>query len=260
VLYTIGKIGPREQALIDELKRLLEASKKAVVFTGAGISTESGIPDFRSPGGFWTKHKPIYFSDFIASKQMRIESWRRKIAADEAFSRAEPNRGHRAIAHLVGQGKVRSVITQNIDGLHHRSGIPEEKIIELHGNGTYAVCLRCNRRYELAPIFAAFKEGQEPPVCDDCGGHIKTATISFGQPMPVDAMRRAHLESETCDLFLAAGSSLVVQPAADFPLIAKRRGARLVILNRDPTELDDIADLVLHLEIGPALGEVAGVD
>lgn len=246
--------------MIDELKRMLEASRKAVVFTGAGISTESGIPDFRSPGGFWTRYQPIHYSDFVASKQLRQESWRRKMAADEAFSQAEPNRGHRAIARLVEQGKVRSVITQNIDGLHQRSGVPAEKVIELHGNGTYAACLRCHRRYELAPIFAVFKQNEDPPVCDDCGGHIKTATISFGQPMPVEAMRRAHLESETCDLFLAAGSSLVVYPAADFPALAKRSGARLVILNRDPTDLDDIADLVLHLEIGPTLGEVTGVD
>ncbi|HSE98756.1 MAG TPA: Sir2 family NAD-dependent protein deacetylase [Blastocatellia bacterium] len=245
--------------MIDELKSMLEASRKAVVFTGAGISTESGIPDFRSPGGLWTRYQPIHYSDFVASKRMRQESWRRKMAADEAFSQAEPNRGHRAIARLVEQGRVRSVITQNIDGLHQRSGVPAEKVIELHGNGTYAACLRCHRRYELAPIFAAFKQNEEPPVCDDCGGHIKTATISFGQPMPVEAMRRAHLESETCDLFLAAGSSLVVYPAAGFPVIAKRSGARLVILNREPTDLDDIADLVLNLEIGPTLGEVTGV-
>ncbi|HWP45039.1 MAG TPA: Sir2 family NAD-dependent protein deacetylase [Blastocatellia bacterium] len=239
---------------------MLEASRRVVVFTGAGISTESGIPDFRSPGGFWTRYQPIHFSDFIASRQMRIESWRRKIAVDEAFAHAAPNRGHRAIAHLVNQGKASSVITQNIDGLHQKSGVPAEKVIELHGNGTYAVCLDCNRRYELAPIIAAFKVEQEPPVCADCGGHIKSATISFGQPMPVEAMRRAQIESEACDLFLAIGSSLVVYPAAGFPVVAKRNGARLVILNRDPTELDDAADLVLHLEIGPALGEAAGVD
>lgn len=250
----------RKQESIEELKMMLEASKRVVVFTGAGISTESGIPDFRSPGGFWTRHQPIHFSDFIASKQMRRESWRRKMAADEAFSRAEPNQGHRAIAHLVRQGRVRSVITQNIDGLHQRSGVPDEKVIELHGNGTYAACLRCARRYELAPLLAAFKTDEEPPVCADCGGLIKTATISFGQPMPGDAMRRAQRESETCDLFLALGSSLVVYPAAGFPVLAKRNGARLVILNRDPTDLDEVADLVLHFEIGPTLGEVTGVD
>src|SRR5215470_12391957 len=160
----------KPDATIDELGRMLEASSRAVVFTGAGISTESGIPDFRSPGGVWTKYQPIEFSDFLASKEMRREAWRRKIGADETLARAEPNRGHRAIAHLVNQGKASSIITQNIDGLHQRSGVPDEKVVELHGNTTYAACLRCERRYELAPIFAAFKLDGEPPVCDQCGG------------------------------------------------------------------------------------------
>ena len=244
---------------IEKLKAMLEASRRTVVFTGAGISTESGIPDFRSPGGFWTKYQPIEFSDFLASKEMRRESWRRKMATDEAFSRAAPNRGHRAVASLVERGKVSSVITQNIDGLHQLSGVPEEKVIELHGNGTYATCLSCGDRYELAPVFASFKQDQEPPACR-CGGFIKTATISFGQPMPALAMRRAEQESLACDLFLAIGSSLVVYPAASFPLVAKRNGARLVIINRDPTELDTMADLVLNVEIGPTLGLAAGVE
>jgi NAD-dependent deacetylase len=244
--------------LIDELSRLLEASRRAVVFTGAGISTESGIPDFRSPGGFWSNNQPIYFNDFLAFEDMRREAWRRKLAFEEAFKAAQPNRGHRAIAHLVNQGKVTGVITQNIDGLHQRSGVPEEKVIELHGNSTYAVCLSCERRFELAPILAAFRIDEQPPECE-CGGFIKTATISFGQPMPVEAMQDAKLETETCDLFLAVGSSLVVYPAAGFPALAKQRGARLVIINRDPTELDYLADLVLNTEIGETLGEVTGV-
>jgi NAD-dependent deacetylase len=178
-----------EPNLIDELRKLLAASKRTVVFTGAGISTESGIPDFRSPGGIWTKYQPIDFRDFISSDEARKETWRRKIAVDGAISRAEPNLGHRAIARLVALGKVPSVITQNIDGLHQRSGIPDEKVIELHGNGTYAACLECARRYELAEVFAAFNVDEEPPMCD-CGGFIKSATISFGQSMPVEAMRR----------------------------------------------------------------------
>ena len=248
------------RAVIQELKRMLEASRRAIVFTGAGISTESGIPDFRSPGGFWTRHKPIEFSDFLASEEMRRESWRRKMAAEEAFSQAGPNRGHRAVAGLVERGKVGSVITQNIDGLHQESGVPDEKVIELHGNGTYAACLDCGRRYELAQLFAAFRLNEEPPVCEGCGGFIKTATISFGQPMPIEAMRRAQIEAETCDLFLAIGSSLVVYPAASFPIIAKQNRARLVILNRDPTDLDHRADLVLNLEIGPTLGEATEVE
>jgi NAD-dependent deacetylase len=245
--------------LIEKLGTLLEASKRAVVFTGAGISTESGIPDFRSPGGFWTTNQPIYFKDFLAWEDMRREAWRRKLAFEAEFKQARPNRGHRAIAHLVEQGKVTSVITQNIDGLHQLSGVPEDRVIELHGNSTYAVCLGCHRRYELEPILAAFSEDEQPPECE-CGGFIKTATISFGQPMPVEAMRRATIETESCDLFLAIGSSLVVYPAAGFPALAKQGGAKLVIVNRDPTDLDYLADLVLHSEIGETLGEVTGVD
>ena len=240
------------QILINELKKMLAESRRAVVFTGAGISTESGIPDFRSPGGLWTKYQPIDFREFLASDEARRETWRRKIAVDEAVSQAEPNRGHIAVAKLVQQGKVSSVITQNIDGLHQRSGVPAELVIELHGNGTYAACLDCAKRYELGQIFAVFRVSEEPPVCD-CGGFIKSATISFGQPMPIEPMRRAKAESTSCDLFIAIGSSLVVYPAASFPAVAKQNGSRLVILNREPTDLDYLADLVLNLEIGPTL-------
>ncbi len=249
---------PTEQSLVDELKALVAASKRTVVFTGAGISTESGIPDFRSPGGIWTKYQPIDFREFLSSEEARIETWRRKIAVDDAISQAKPNRGHRAIAQLLAEGRVSSVITQNIDGLHQRSGIPDEQVIELHGNGTYAACLECGERHELSNVFAAFKINEEPPVCE-CGGFIKSATISFGQPMPFEPMRRAQAETKSCDLFLAIGSSLVVYPAAGFPAVAKQNGARLVILNREPTDLDYLADLVLNLEIGPTLGEVTGV-
>jgi NAD-dependent deacetylase len=246
------------QSLIDDLRRMLSTSKRAVIFTGAGVSTESGIPDFRSPGGLWTKYQPIDFHDFISSQEARRETWRRKIAVDAAVSQAEPNRGHRAIAQLVAQGKVSSVITQNIDGLHQRSGIRDDQVIELHGNGTYAACLDCARRYELRDLFAEFRKNEEPPVCE-CGGFIKSATISFGQPMPVEAMRRAQIESKSCDLFIAIGSSLVVYPAAGFPAVAKQSGSRLVILNREPTDLDYMADLVLNLEIGETLGAATGV-
>jgi NAD-dependent deacetylase len=249
-----------ENSAVNELRGLINQSNRMVIFTGAGVSTESGIPDFRSPGGFWTTNKPIEYSDFLASKEMRRESWRRKVAAETEWGGANPNRGHRAIAHLIRRGKASCVITQNIDGLHQRSGVPDEKVIELHGNGTYAVCLRCGRRYELRPILEAFKLTEEPPVCEDCGGHIKTGTVSFGQPMPADAMREAQLETESADLFLAAGSSLVVYPAAWFPAYAKECGARLVILNREPTGLDDVADLVLNLDIGPTLGAATGID
>ena len=255
----MSMVDKNQPSLVENLRGLLAASKRTVVFTGAGISTESGIPDFRSPGGIWTKYQPIDFREFMSSAEARRETWRRKIAVDEAISRAEPNRGHRAIAKLVTLGRVSSVITQNIDGLHQRSGIPDEQVIELHGNGTYAACLECARRYQLPVVFAAFKIKEEPPVCE-CGGFIKSATISFGQPMPFEPMRRAQAEAKSCDLFLAIGSSLVVYPAAGFPAVAKQNGARLVILNREPTDLDYLADMVLNLEIGPTLGAVTGVE
>ncbi len=235
------------------LHQLIESSASITVFTGAGISTESGIPDFRSPGGLWTKHQPIYFDDFMRSEEMRRESWRRKIALDEAFGTAKPNSGHNAIAGLYRTGKVRKVITQNIDGLHQESGISDDDVIELHGSTRYAKCLDCGKRFELPPILAAFKKDERLPICDTCGGIIKTATISFGQAMPEIEMRRAEEATLSCELFLAIGSSLVVYPAAGFPLLAKQNGARLVIINREPTELDGAADLVVRGEIGAVL-------
>ena len=247
-------------ATVAELKAMLDRSRRAVVFTGAGISTESGIPDFRSPGGIWTQMAPIDFQDFIASEEMRREAWRRKFAMEPTMRAAEPNRGHRAVANLVRRGKVSAIITQNIDGLHQASGVPDGAVIELHGNSTYAHCLDCARRYEIDDIRAAFAPREEPPVCEACGGFVKTATVSFGQAMPEAAMQRAHEETLAADLFLTIGSSLVVYPAAGFPEIAKRNGARLVILNREPTGLDRIADLVLNREIGDTLGAATGVN
>ena len=242
------------------LRSMIEESNRGVVFTGAGISTESGIPDFRSPGGIWTQYKPIDFRDFMASEEMRRESWRRKFASDAVMQKAQPNKGHLAVAKLVQRGKVSSVITQNVDGLHQLSGVPDDKVIELHGNTTYAACLNCGKRYELEDIRKVFDKDETLPVCDHCSGIIKTATISFGQAMPVDEMKAAESETMACDLFLAIGSSLVVYPAAGFPELARRNGARLVILNRDPTPLDGIADLALHSEIGPTLSAVVDFD
>jgi NAD-dependent deacetylase len=245
---------------IAELARLLAAARRAVVFTGAGISTESGIPDFRSPGGIWTKYKPIDFEDFMASDAARREAWRRKFATDGTIREAKPNRGHRAVAALVRRGKVASVITQNIDGLHQASGVPEQRVIELHGNTTYAHCLDCKRRYEIEALRLVFEKDEVPPRCDSCNGLVKTATISFGQAMPEDAMQRAQVETLAADLFIVAGSSLVVYPAAGFPELAKRNGAVLVIVNRDPTGLDEVADLVLNRGIGETLGAAVGVE
>lgn len=245
---------------IEELQRMIGAARRIVAFTGAGISTESGIPDFRSPGGIWTRMKPIEFSDFLASAEMRRESWRRKFAMDDTFRKAEPNAGHRALARLVDQGRMIAVITQNIDGLHQTSGIPEDKVIELHGNSTYASCLDCKRRYELDWVREIFAVDERLPICTTCGGHIKTATISFGQAMPEEAMERAHRATRQADLMITLGSSLVVYPAAGFPVMAKRNGARYVIVNREPTDQDEIADLVINGEIGATMSKAVGVN
>ena len=241
------------EAAIASLRKLIEAAQVVVPFTGAGISTECGIPDFRSPGGLWTKNQPIPYDAFVASSDMRDEAWRRRFAMEESFAKARPGRGHRALASLYQVGKIPALITQNIDNLHQTSGIAARDVVELHGNTTYAICLDCTERYELAWVREQFEEsGQRAPDCA-CGGHIKTATISFGQAMPPDAMQRAEALTKSCDLFLAVGSSLVVWPAAGFPLMAKRNGAALVIINREPTEFDDIADLVVRNDIGDVL-------
>ena len=245
---------------IDRLKRLVDGARRIAFFTGAGCSTESGIPDFRSPGGLWTKNRPIDFQDFLMSEEMRRESWRRRFAMDEVLGSAEPNRGHRAIAKLIDRGPGAAVITQNIDGLHQAAGVPADKVIELHGNTTFATCLDCGLRHELVDVRTAFERDGTAPRCRECEGFVKTATISFGQSMPVDEMRRAEAETLAADLFIAIGSSLVVYPAAGFPELAWRNGAQLVILNREATPLDEIAHLVVQREIGSTLGEVANVN
>jgi NAD-dependent deacetylase len=246
-------LAPNLKTAVDELARLIESSDAIVPFTGAGISTECGIPDFRSPGGIWTRMAPIQFDDFLASQEMRNEAWRRRFAMEDEFKGARPGRGHRALASLYKAGKAPGVITQNIDNLHQESGIAPDDVVELHGNTTYAVCLGCSARFELAWVRQKFEVAQgRAPDCD-CGGYIKTATVSFGQAMPEAAMERAEILTLRCDLFLAIGSSLVVWPAAGFPMLAKRNGARLVILNREPTEFDDMADLVIHDDIGTVL-------
>jgi NAD-dependent deacetylase len=245
---------------IERLKEAIGSARRIVAFTGAGISTESGIPDFRSPGGIWTKYKPIYFDDFMASEEMRRESWRRKFATDETMLKAEPNAGHRALAKLVEQGRLTAIITQNVDGLHQRSGVPDSKVIELHGNTTYASCLDCGHRHELDPIRQAFLGAGKLPLCEKCDGIVKTATISFGQAMPETVMAEAHGATEACDLFLAIGSSLRVYPAATLPLLARRWGAKLVIINNESTDFDEMADLVINRDIGETLSAaVAGV-
>jgi NAD-dependent deacetylase len=237
-----------------DLARLIADARRLVVFTGAGISTESGIPDFRSPGGVWSQMKPIYFQDFVSDPAKRREAWER------AFSGREPNAGHLAVSRLIAQGKASHVITQNVDNLHQASGVPADRVIELHGNASYATCLECAERHELAELKEAFLKAGEIPYCRSCGGLVKTATISFGQAMPAEPMARAEAATLACDTFLVLGSSLVVHPAAGFPLLAKQNGARLAIVNREPTDLDGYADFVLHDEIGPVMTAAAAAN
>ena len=244
---------PGVTTAIDRLRALVDEASVIVPFTGAGISTECGIPDFRSPGGIWTRMRPIDFSDFLASQAARDESWRRRFAMQDQFGGARPGRGHQALASLYRAGKSPGVVTQNIDNLHQASGIASEHVVELHGNTTYATCLDCAARYELPWVKRFFDASGRAPSCTSCGGHIKTATVSFGQAMPEREMQRAEDMTRSADLFIAIGSSLVVWPAAGFPLMAKRNGASLVIINRDPTEFDDIADLVVRHDIGEVL-------
>jgi NAD-dependent deacetylase len=240
-----------------DLARLIADARRLVIFTGAGISTESGIPDFRSPGGVWSRMKPIYFQDFVSDPARRREAWERAFSGRAGWGGRAPNAGHEAVARLVASGKATHVITQNVDNLHQASGVPAGRIIELHGNASYATCLECAERHELEDLKESFLKAGEIPYCRRCGGLVKTATISFGQAMPAGPMAQAEAATRDCDAFLVLGSSLVVHPAAGFPLLAKRNGAALAIVNREPTDLDGLADLVLHDEIGPAMTDAA---
>jgi NAD-dependent deacetylase len=241
---------------IDRLAAFIRESKKPVVFTGAGVSTESGIPDFRSPGGIWSRYDPEDFTiqRYVADREARKRNWayRREFLAVDR----KPNPAHLAIAALEKMGKLLGVITQNIDGLHRDAGNSPEKIIELHGTIRLSKCLECNDRLPIQDIFKRIDAGDEDPHCRKCGGLLKAATVSFGEAMPFEEMQRADAHSRECDLFIAMGSSLVVYPAAGFPMIAKSAGARLVILNFTPTDIDAHADLVIHSGVGTVMREV----
>jgi len=251
-------IAPDLRSGVEALGNLIAEAARIVPCTGAGISTECGIPDFRSPGGLWTRNRPIAFDEFVASPEARDESWRRRFAMEPVFAAATPGRGHRALASLYKAGKIPAIITQNIDNLHQVSGFKADDVVELHGNTTYARCIGCGKAYDLAWVKARFEASGSAPDCTVCDDPVKTATISFGQSMPDDAMRRATELAQHCDLLLAIGSSLVVWPAAGFPLMAKKCGARLVIINNEATEQDDVADLVIRHDIGETLGPFVG--
>ena len=238
-----------------ELSQYISEAKNIAIFTGAGISTESGIPDFRGPQGVWKTNTPIYFQDFIGSEEVRKESWKRKFSGQDIIKKAKPNIGHLAVAEIINKHESAYLITQNVDNLHQDAGVPDDKITEIHGNAHYATCLDCGIRYELNSIKKAFLENETVPYCDSCGGIIKTATISFGQPMPEEGMQIAQRKTLGCDLFITIGTSLVVYPAAGFPKLAKEIGAKLIIINNEPTDFDPIADLVIHEQIGKVFSE-----
>jgi NAD-dependent deacetylase len=231
--------------------QLVRAARRGVAFTGAGISTESGIPDFRGPNGVWNTETPVYYQDFMASREARIRAWERGVRMHHRCGAAKPNDGHLVITELQRRGHLAAVVTQNIDGLHRDAG--NENVIELHGTNRYAACQHCRKEWPTSEIVARVEQGDPAPDCDACGGPIKARTISFGQAMPEKEMRLATEATMRADLYVAIGSSLVVEPAASFPRLAKQSGASLVIINNQETPLDDIADIVIREPIGKTM-------
>ena len=244
--------------LIQKVTDLIRQSKKVIVFTGAGVSTESGIPDFRSPGGVWQKYNPedFYYQKFISSEESREKYWQMSREFYEPLKNAQPNAAHQAVAELEKMGKLDCVITQNIDNLHQRAGCSPQKVIELHGTAVSVSCLSCRKKYPREEIQSWLLRGVKAPRCDSCGGILKPDTVSFGQSMPVKETEEAFHRARNCDLFIVIGSSLVVQPAATVPLEAKESGAKLVIINRDPTYHDSYADVVIHGSAGEVMSQV----
>lgn len=243
-------------ALCSLAETLVPGERRLTVLTGAGVSTESGVPDFRSPGSPWLRYPPIGFEQWLSDPAIRAEAWRRKFAMDDIYKGAVPGRSHQALAALAALNIVRAVVTQNIDGLHQAGGLNPELLVELHGNGTFAHCLTCDARMELDVARAFLDATGEAPQCA-CGGLVKSATIAFGQSLRPDIIEAAVRASKQCDIFLAIGSSLVVRPASHLPTLAKEQGARFVIVNREPTPLDGIADLVVRADAGDALSALA---
>ena len=229
------------------LVSLLREARRIVVFTGAGISTGSGIPDFRGPGGVWTRRQPVLYDDFMSSHQARVEHWDYKLEGWEAFRDAKPNAVHRAIVDLESAGKLRKLITQNIDGLHQKAGSTDAVMVELHGTNTRVECQTCLERSDPQAHFDVFARTRRPPVCE-CGGFLKPATISFGQRLRSDDLQAAEEAAADADLAVALGSSLSVNPAASMPLVAAQHGAPYIIINRGPTEHDDHPDVTIRLE------------
>jgi NAD-dependent deacetylase len=235
---------------LEEFAANIRDNDRIVVFTGAGISTESGIPDFRSPGGIWTRYRPVTFQEYLSSESARIEAWRRRLDGWEQYKKAKPNIGHFFVQSLSGKEKLIGLITQNVDGLHSMAGLPDEQIVELHGSNRKVICLNCGKEFEPERIINQLVGDFSSPRCDSCGGILKSATVSFGQAMPEQAMRRAQEWTEQAEIFIVMGSSLQVQPAASFPVLAKHNRALLAIINREAGPLDDMADFVHNGAIG----------
>ena len=233
-----------------QLAHMLDDAYTVTVLTGAGISTESGIPDFRSPGGIWSKFRIIDYSEFMADEAARLEDWKRRFCMEDQLGVVKPNIGHEIIARWVRSGHCQTVITQNIDGLHQLAGTPEKAIIEIHGNARHASCTKCGLGHTIAECRKSISKTGRAPVCRKCGGIVKSDVVMFGQKMPEEETANAFRAAESCDLFIAIGTSLVVHPAASLPIAARRAGAKLVIINHEPTDMDPFADLLIHDGIG----------
>lgn len=246
--------------LIAKGAQIIKEAKKILIFSGAGMSTESGIPDFRSPGGVWSKYDPsdFYFDKIISSEKAREKYWEMSTEFYDTMKDAVPNRAHLAIRAIEESGKLLAIVTQNIDNLHHKAGNSPERIIEIHGTAFSVSCLSCGKKYDRDDIQERLNSGVKVPYCDDCAGILKPDTISFGQAMPEDKMADALMYARECDLCIVLGSSLVVYPAASVPVHAVQNGARLIIINRDETPLDAEADLVCHESLSKALGQMVG--
>ncbi len=244
---------------IEALKSLIDGSSRILILTGAGISTDSGLPDFRSDNGFWKNNKPIYFNDFVRDLNARKLSWKRNIELNLLLKKISPNSGHDLVREILDISENNFLVTQNIDGLHQKSGVSENRMIEIHGNATKAKCLECKKEFSLKLFHDAVNDDRDIPNCDACNSLVKVGTISFGQPMNVEDMEHATYLAEKCSLLIVLGSSLVVQPVASLPMISIEKNSKLVIINRDPTPYDNDANLVINAEINDVANDLKAI-
>lgn len=252
-----SKLSADTDQAVAELVSLVQSSATIVAMTGAGISTESGIPDYRGPNGVWATQSPPTLGDYQTNPATRERYWAERRDRYPRLAATKPNAGHRALVAMERAGRLTAIVTQNIDGLHQKAGSAADRVIELHGSAHWVRCLDCGKSWPAAEVQARQEAGEHPPICQVCGGPLRSATVLFGESLPAEALRRAALAAQSCDLMLVIGTSLVVNPAAQLPVIAKQAGAKLVIVNRKPTPLDDLADVVVRGDAGPALTVVA---